>query len=195
MVSRVVLIRCPPDTPADIESEAVMGHTACGVFRHPPGGWLPLCNAAVHDQRWGRGVFFTRNSTPSTDGCWLWTKRIRADGYGQTKSRGRTWSAHRLAWAHANGPIPDGLCVLHRCDVRRCINPDHLFLGTYLENRWDCCRKGRQGSVAKLTADKVLRLRERVANGEPRSDLALEYGISEQTVSVVVRRLVWRHVQ
>lgn len=77
-------------------------------------------------------------------GCWLWTGSVNSKGYG------RIWYpphrfvfVHRLAWTLAYGPVPDGLCVLHRCDTPRCVRPDHLFLGTIRDNNHDMMRKGR----------------------------------------------------
>ena len=78
-------------------------------------------------------------------GCWLWLAACDREGYGKIfdKQTQKTVGAHRHAWAVAHGPIPNGLCVLHRCDIPACVNPDHLFLGTRLDNARDRAAKGR----------------------------------------------------
>jgi hypothetical protein len=81
-----------------------------------------------------------------SDGCWLWTAAARKNGYGifaERRPRSRTYSAHRLSYELTFGPISSGLSVLHRCDNRRCVRPDHLFLGTARENTQDMIAKGR----------------------------------------------------
>jgi hypothetical protein len=70
-------------------------------------------------------------------GCILWMASRNASGYGQVRWQGRLWLTHRVAWMAKHGASPPGLCVLHRCDVRPCINPDHLFLGTQKDNMAD----------------------------------------------------------
>lgn len=82
---------------------------------------------------------------PNT-GCLLWEGAVARYGYGHVKvggRKGRNVLVHRMVWEEANGPIPDGLHVLHRCDVPACCNVDHLFLGTHADNMQDMWNKGR----------------------------------------------------
>lgn len=83
-----------------------------------------------------------------TDGCWMWSGTTRNGGYGRLSLYRLPIAAHRLSWEIHNGSIPDGLCVLHSCDVPGCVNPDHLFLGTIEDNNLDRHSKGRDASNA-----------------------------------------------
>ena len=75
--------------------------------------------------------------------CVLWNKSRNQDGYGHQRFNGQVCGAHRVAWQKANGPIPKGMLVLHKCDNPPCVNVDHLFLGTHADNKHDCMSKGR----------------------------------------------------
>jgi hypothetical protein len=137
-------------------------------------------------------------SQPDESGCVLWTGHISPYGYGILSVRWRDERAHRLAWKIANGPIPDGMFVLHRCDVRNCVNPDHLFLGTLADNNRDKALKGRsfhpKGELhgrSKLTAEKVIAIR---ADTRPNITIADDYGVCNSIIGRVKKRKIWRHV-
>src|SRR3990167_9586370 len=86
------------------------------------------------------------NRVNKTATCWLWTASCNK-GYGQMWDGKKIRSTHRLSWEMANGPITDGLCVLHKCDVRACVCPSHLFLGTVADNQTDMKKKGRRKGI------------------------------------------------
>lgn len=82
------------------------------------------------------------------DGCWLWQGAVGSHGYGVIRIDGGNLLTHRLSHELFIGPIPEGLCVLHTCDVRRCVRPDHLWTGTKRDNVLDMVAKGRGGVKA-----------------------------------------------
>jgi hypothetical protein len=133
-------------------------------------------------------------------GCWLWTGKVGKRGYGYIGLGGRSKStalAHRVSWALHKGEILDGLLVCHKCDTRSCVNPDHLFLGTYLDNSRDALSKGRlitgaQHYQAKLTEDEVRAIR---AQRGSCSKLGRQYGVAPQTISRIKRREIWVHFE
>jgi hypothetical protein len=76
-------------------------------------------------------------------GCWLWDGSKYPNGYGWLKVFGKVMSVHRFSYELHKGPIPEGLCILHSCDVRHCVNPDHLRTGTHQENMTEAAERGR----------------------------------------------------
>jgi hypothetical protein len=81
--------------------------------------------------------------TDDPDACWIWQGAKMTKGYGVVHFNGKLIGAHRMAWILANGPIPEGKYVCHSCDVRTCVNPAHLWLGTAQSNNEDAWAKGR----------------------------------------------------
>ena len=84
-------------------------------------------------------------------GCWIWQGSTQRQGYGTVGYGDRTWLAHRLAWTEQHGPIPAGKILCHRCDERRCVNPDHLFLGDWRLNMADLKAKRLRRATAAAT--------------------------------------------
>ncbi|HEV8448623.1 MAG TPA: HNH endonuclease signature motif containing protein [Gemmatimonadaceae bacterium] len=92
--------------------------------------------------------FFAKTVPEPNSGCLLWTASAHVNGYGRFAISKRIQErAHRVAWLIRHGEIPNGLCVLHRCDVPACVNVDHLFLGTLADNNADMMAKGRNRNV------------------------------------------------
>lgn len=135
-------------------------------------------------------------------GCWNWTGTGSADGYGQLAIGGRTQRAHRLSYSFHFGPIPKGMHVCHRCDNRRCLNPDHLFLGTNADNMADKVSKGRQSctggrkgashTLAKLTDGDIVAIR--AATGISQRKLAKQYGVSQVNICFIRSGRAWKHI-
>lgn len=146
--------------------------------------------------------FWEKVDKRGPDDCWLWTGKPDKRGYGWI-SRGSNGegsnqrvSAHRASWELHNGPIPDNMNVCHNCpggDNPSCVNPSHLFLGTHTDNMHDMIKKGRSKRT-KLTADKVLQIRERFAQGEMQKTIAAEFGISDRGVWSIVHCKTWKHI-
>jgi hypothetical protein len=134
---------------------------------------------------------------PNEHDCWLWTGAIHRTGYGAFRLAGRQEQAHRAAWILLVGEIPDDLCVCHSCDVRHCVNPAHLFLGTHADNMADRNIKRRQArgsghGRAKLTEANVRDIR---LSEESTTALALRYGVSHAAVWWVRRGDHWKDVK
>jgi hypothetical protein len=141
-----------------------------------------------------------------TQTCWLWTASKRGNDYGNFRRR----YAHRVSWEMAFGQIPVGMFVCHKCDVKLCVNPAHMFLGTQLDNIRDAAKKGRLrngiqhgelNSNARLTREQANTIREaylalprgqfRIARGAL-SALAKKFGISVTMVRFIGKGKNWR---
>ncbi len=135
--------------------------------------------------------------------CWVWAGCKQWNGYGRIGrgGSGLTILTHRAAWEMANGPIPEGMRVLHTCDNPPCCNPAHLFLGTQADNGADMARKGRAARLrgemnaeAKITATDAEDIRRLAAAGQRHKDIALRYAIGKTQVGRIVRRECWGHI-
>ena len=135
--------------------------------------------------------------------CWNWTAYVGTSGYGSFRSHSprRPEYAHRVSWELTHGPIPDGMCVLHRCDNKLCQNPSHLFLGTRQENNQDRDRKGRSHHLigeahphSRIAERDVIKIRSAYQSGKTISALAREYAYTRQGMDAIVSHKLWKHV-
>jgi hypothetical protein len=136
---------------------------------------------------------------PDVGPCWVWRGEITAFGYGAFWHRRRSTGAHRFSYELANGPFPPEAFVCHRCDNRACVRPEHLFLGDATINMADRDAKRRQArgvavGTARMTDADVLRIFDLREIGLTQPDIAVEIGVSNQTVSNVLGRRGWKHV-
>lgn len=148
------------------------------------------------------------------DACWPWLRRLTPKGYGQFQLDVRkSVRAHRLAWElDRRVAPPPHLAVCHDCDNPKCCNPNHLWLGTQLQNIEDRDAKGRTArgdrvgdsdrrargtanAKSKLTEGCVRQIRARSSDGATHAELAREYGVSENSIRKVVNRRSWSHVE
>lgn len=158
-------------------------------------------------------VRFERYFTPgSQQDCWQWTGTLDRCGYGIISNhvgvKPMKVSAHRVSWEIFRGAIPSGMCVCHTCDNPWCVNPDHLFLGTHLENMQDMIKKGRHGPrlhpekiirgtfhhMSKMTNEQVADIKWKIKSGLTLSSLARAYNVSKEAISQIKHGRAWKHV-
>ena len=138
-----------------------------------------------------------------TEGCWLWTSPWKKEsGYGlfMVSRERKAVLAHRFAWELTHGSIPEGMHVLHHCDVRACVNPEHLYVGTHQDNMRDRTNRGRASHVsgaagerhacARLTDAQVQEIRDLRAQGWLQRDLADKFGVYPSHISNIVNNKV-----
>lgn len=133
------------------------------------------------------------------DDCWNWTGCKNRQGYGIFSLRGKRMNASRASYIIFIGDVPPKMCVCHSCDNPSCVNPSHLWVGSYKDNWADCRSKGREtkGAVngkSKLTDADVAAIRIAVKNGDTQQSIATRFGVTHGTVSKIAARKLWPHV-
>lgn len=144
---------------------------------------------------------------PELGPCWIWVASCLPNGYGQFWLNGKRHLSHRLMWSLTNGPIPDGLCVLHNCDNPGCVRVSHLFLGTQGDNLKDMGAKGRhrlqrrpglyrgaRHPQARLTEIQAIGAMAQWLTGRACAAIAAEYGVSSDAIGDICRGKTWKHL-
>jgi len=156
-----------------------------------------MFEASCGVERYCTNVCMFRASYYRVGDCWVWQKQKDKDGYGTMRLKGRSSvKAHRFAYSVFVGPLEPGKMVCHKCDTPSCVNPDHLFLGTALENKRDCVDKnrhlrGERHHKAKLSEADVLNIRNSDISG---AELARRYGVTKENIYAIKSGKIWREV-
>lgn len=174
---------------------------------------LGMCNKHYNRNRLGKNPWIRSQRDKSPEerfrekllpidpitGCIEWNGSFFENGYGKFRMWPKTVKAHRFAWELKNGPIQNGFLVCHQCDNSSCVNPDHLFLGTHLDNMVDMDTKGRRIIIrgeghgkAKLTKDSVVEIRMRLACGESYQKIADDFGVSQTLILKIKTGERWK---
>lgn len=137
--------------------------------------------------------FWSKVEKGSPESCWLWTASTCGEGYGQFQFvRGKSGYAHRYSYCLHHGGIPDGLEVMHSCDNRLCVNPNHLSVGTRKKNMEDAVSRGRMNPYdrrginnpnCKLTLEQVAAIKKALSDGYTQDSIAEEFNVGQNTVS------------
>lgn len=154
---------------------------------------------SVLTRGWSLEAKLAHYSIPEPNsGCLLWLGTVYPSGHACLFWDGRLQRAHRLAWEAVNGPIPPGLSACHHCDVRPCINVDHLFLGAHDDNMADMARKGRaarqrgeSNGAARLTDSQAREIRDAVGSYRK---LGARFGVSHNQIYMIKHGKTWGHV-
>lgn len=158
--------------------------------------------------------FWSKVKIASPDECWEWQGAINSSGYGSFRKGNKICGAYRVSWELTYGEIPNDILVCHKCDNPPCVNPNHLFLGTYRDNAVDRSMKGRSSKLigkyshehpektygerngrAKLTTQDVLNIRNEYVEGSiTQQELSEQYGVARTVISYIIHRKIWKHI-
>ena len=155
----------------------------------------------IREKRYGKGRFtkeFIKDRVSNNENdCWIWNGSKHRQGYGHIRYNGKTALAHRVSWMIYNGGISEGIKVCHYCDEPSCVNPEHLFLGTQLDNVEDCIKKGRftrnipKTRRIKLNWEQVHQIKTLHGEGMKRKELEKKFNVSQTCIAKILTGVSW----
>ena len=133
-------------------------------------------------------------------GCWIWDGAVSSSGYGKLRSKYTQHTAHKVSYEVFKGPIQPGKYVCHHCDVRACVNPEHLFLGSPKENQQDMAKKmrhayGDKNGNSKLSEDQAKSILSMRNSGKTKTSVGDAFGVSRVAVAKIWSGALWPHLQ
>lgn len=146
--------------------------------------------------------FFSQVMVGKADSCWEWLGNVNSNGYGHFSFKDRHLLAHRMSFEFFGGEIPDRMVVMHSCDNRLCVNPQHLRVGTQADNLQDAAQKGRmfrpdtrgeRNGNTRLTKSDVDEIRQRLSVGLRQKDIAAAFGVHPDTIHNIKHGKTWGH--
>lgn len=148
-----------------------------------------------------------QNVHKAEDGCWYWTGNWNSfNGYGKIMVKRKYLKAHRFSYIVFKGEIPDGLKVLHSCDNKLCVNPDHLEAGTQKQNILDMykrkrrvpyvfrVKRGSEVKLSKLNEEKALKIKQLLSDNKSVREICELFGVKESTIRAIKKGQTWKHV-
>lgn len=139
--------------------------------------------------------FWAKVDKKEDNECWEWIGNLQHDGYPRFKITTKVILAHRFSWELHNGDIPNKMLVCHHCDNRKCVNPNHLFLGTHQDNSTDMVLKGRHRNPTKNKIDKNIADKIRTIYNSRKytqKELGLMFSLHQSSISLIVTNKEWR---
>jgi hypothetical protein len=148
-----------------------------------------------------KNYFYSRTLLPNNNGCIEWAANLKSNGYAQFRIGNKMVHAHRYSYELHIGKIPCNMMVLHKCDNRKCVSPNHLFLGTQKDNVIDMLTKnrantarGEASAASKLTENDVINIRKRLSLNELPTKLAKEFNVKVGCIWKIKYRQTWREL-
>jgi len=149
-------------------------------------------------------LFHSKYLIDPDTGCWIWQSQ-GIEPYGKiqlTHKPSRKVAAHRFSAWISGMPVTDDILVCHHCDTPRCVNPEHLFLGTAADNARDKTAKGRNYTAygesnpfSKLSESDVRWIRQNARKRDNIQQIAERYGVADTTILKIINRTTWRHIE